>query len=374
MSPIGKTRIGIVLLGPSLQAVSGVSTHIKQLFASSLSQDMTLLHFQVGSEGRHESALDKAIRFVTSPLLFLIFLVRHRPAIVHLNTSLEPKSYWRDVAYLFVARMLGRKIIYQVHGGALPQDFFGGNVFLTWLLRQVLTAADAVVLLAQAELSAYREFVPTARLDIIANAIETEGLTSEPLSTKPEYPLHISYVGRLANSKGVSTILEATAKLIREKRDILLTFAGSGPEEAQLKRQSAKLDMVERIRFAGPLFGQEKDNLWRQAHLFAFPTHHEGLPYALLEAMAAGAVPITTRVGAIPDVMQDGLHGIFVNPNDSEGLARAIIRLDDDRAQLNRMAEAGRRRILESYVVTRLAGDFRRLYIELAGDVRKCAA
>lgn len=367
MSPIGKTRIGIVLLGPSLQAVSGVSTHIKQLFASSLSQDMTLLHFQVGSEGRHESALDKAIRFVTSPLLFLIFLVRHRPAIVHLNTSLEPKSYWRDVAYLFVARMLGRKIIYQVHGGALPQDFFGGNVFLTWLLRQVLTAADAVVLLAQAELNAYREFVPTARLDIIANAIETEQLAAAPLSDKSNRPLHIVYVGRLAGNKGIFTILDAAFLLIRENRDILLTFAGGGPEETMLRTRALELDIVEHIRFAGSVFDGDKNMLWQQAHLFAFPTtHREGLPYALLEAMAAGAVPISTRVGAIPDVMLDGVHGIFIEPDNAEALARAISRLDDDRQLLNSMAEVGRRRIVEFYGVNRLAGDFQRLYAELA--------
>lgn len=363
------SKIRIVLLGPSLQAVSGVSTHIKQLFASSLSRNMELLHFQVGSEGKQEATLEKLLRFLTSPWLFFVFLLRHRPAIVHINTSLEPKSYWRDLVYLFVAKMLGHKVIYQVHGGALPQAFSSGNFFITWLLRHVLYAADVVVLLADVELKAYREFVAAARLDIIANAIETDELTFSNLTTKTAHPLHIVYIGRLAQSKGIFTILEAASILIREKRDILLSYAGDGPEEARLSARAAELDIVEHVRFAGPIFGQEKVKLWRQAHLFAFPTTHwEGLPYALLEAMAAGAVPITTRVGAIPDVMQDGVHGIFLEPNDPESLARAIIRLDDNREQLTRMAEAGRQRILESYTVNRLAEDFQRLYAELAGE------
>jgi len=103
--------------------------------------------------------------------------------------------------------------------------------------------------------------------------------------------------------------------------------------------------------------------------VFSFPTYHrEGLPYALLEAMAAGAVPVTTRVAAIPDVMQDGVHGLLVKPRDAAGLARALARLDDDRAGLAGMAEAGRARVLEAYTVDRLADDFQRLYAGLAGE------
>jgi glycosyltransferase involved in cell wall biosynthesis len=95
----------------------------------------------------------------------------------------------------------------------------------------------------------------------------------------------------------------------------------------------------------------------------------EGLPYALLEAMAAGAVPITTRVGAIPDVMQDGVHGLLIEAKDPAGLARATARLDDDRDALARMAEAGRQRVLTEYTVERLAQDFKRIYASLTiGD------
>jgi glycosyltransferase involved in cell wall biosynthesis len=94
-----------------------------------------------------------------------------------------------------------------------------------------------------------------------------------------------------------------------------------------------------------------------------FPTYHlEGLPYAILEAMAAGAVPITTRVGAIPDVMKDGVHGILIEAKSAVSLAGAIARLDDNRLLLHLMAEASRSRIIERYTVTRLAEDFQLIY------------
>lgn len=356
------------MLGPALAAVSGVSTHLNQIFGSSLAGEVRLLHFQVGSEGRNESLARKGLRFIGSPLSFVAFLVRRRPRIVHLNTSLEPKSYWRDIAYLLVARLLGRKVVYQVHGGALPEEFFAGRAALTALLRRVLSMPDVVVLLAQAELVAYRKFVPGQRLEVVPNAIDSASLVQAPLHEKNGEPLHLAYLGRLAENKGIFESVEALATLVREGRDLRLSIAGGGPDEARLRARVAELGLEGYVTFLGPLFGEAKDALWRQSDVFTFPTYHrEGLPYALLEAMAAGAVPVTTPVAAIPDVMQDGVHGLLVEPSNAAGLARALARLDDNRASLAGMAEAGRKRVLEAYTVDRLAGDFRRIYAELAG-------
>ncbi len=363
-----KPETRVAILGPSLTAVSGVSTHLKQLFGSPLANQVRLLHFQVGSEGRRENSVQKLARFVWSPLSFAVFLLRHRPQIVHLNTSLEPKSYWRDIAYLLVARILGRKVVYQVHGGALPDEFFAGNALLTGLLRRVLSMPDVVVLLAQTELAAYRKFVPKQHLEVVANAIDAAPLVSAPIHAKTGAPLHLAYLGRLAENKGIFESVEALAMLVGEGRDLRLSIAGGGPDEARLKSRVAELGLGGRVTFLGPLFGEAKDALWRQSDVFTFPTYREGMPYALLEAMAAGAVPVTTRVGAIPDVMQDGVHGLLVGARDAAGLARALARLDDDRAGLAQMAEAGRARVLEAYTVDRLADDFRRLYACLAGE------
>lgn len=355
-------------LGPSLSAVSGVSTHLNQLFGSPLAREYELLHFQVGSEGRNERLAGKLWRLLAGPVSFFFFLLRHRPRIVQLNTSLEPKSYWRDIAFLLVARLLGRRVVYQVHGGALPEEFFAGNRWLTALLRRVLSMPDVVVLLAQVELEAYRRFVPAQRLELIPNAIEAGPLLERPLDGAPTGPLHLAYLGRMAENKGIFEVVEALARLTAEGRDLRLTFAGAGPEEERLRQRVRALGLEHRVRFAGPLLGAEKDALWTSADVFVFPTwHREGLPYAILEAMAAGAVPVTTRVGAIPDVMQDGAHGLFVPPRDIEALAQALARLDEDRTLLLRLARAGRARVLDHYTVARLAADFARLYDSLGG-------
>jgi len=359
----------VVLLGPAMQAVSGVSTHLNQLFRSTLIADFRLLHFQIGSEGRsQETIVGKLARLLWSPLSFAAFCLRQRPDVVHLNTSLEPKSYWRDIAYLGVAKLFGRKIVYQVHGGALPGDMFRGNAVCNWLLRRVLRASDAVVLLAQVELHAYSKFAPEVPLEVIANAIDAEDLVRDRLDRKETGPLHLVYVGRISENKGIFEAVAALAQLNREGRMMRLTIAGSGPDETRLRSLVAELGLNDEVHFAGPLYGEAKNALWRSAHVFAFPTYHrEGLPYALLEAMAAGAVPVTTRVGAIPDVLVDGVNGVLVAAKDPADVADALRRLDADRHQLARMAEAGRSRVLLHYTVSRLADDFRRVYLRLLG-------
>src|SRR5882672_9412522 len=118
-----KTPVAL-LLGPCREAMSGVSTHLNLLFASQLGAKFRLLHFQVGREGRDEQALGRLLRLAVSPVLLAVTIVSRRVAIVHLNTSFDVRGYWRDLVYMIVARMCATRIVYQVHGGALPQRLF----------------------------------------------------------------------------------------------------------------------------------------------------------------------------------------------------------------------------------------------------------
>jgi len=357
------TRRKVVLFSPSLHAVSGVSTHARILLASELARDYELLHFQVGSEGRVENAPQKAMRFALSPFQLALFLLRTGADAVHMNVSLDAKSYWRDLVYSIVARLLGRRVVNQIHGGAIPQDFFGGNACLTWLLRRFLVSSDVVTVLSSAELAAYRAFDPRIEVHLIPNAIDPAGLADQARRYNTDAPLRLVYVGRLVRSKGLFEVVEALAELKRAGRQVKFCIAGGGPDEGELMAATERAGLEDRVRFLGSVFAEEKFRLWLESDVFVFPSYHkEGLPYSLLEAMAAGCVPVTTSVAAVPEVVQNGEHGLFVPAKDAGALAIAVAALDDDRERLARMAEAARRRVLERYTVARLADDFRRLY------------
>jgi glycosyltransferase involved in cell wall biosynthesis len=129
------------------------------------------------------------------------------------------------------------------------------------------------------------------------------------------------------------------------------------------------LELESEIEFVGPLFGQQKDKLWEKSDIFLFPSYtREGLPYALLESMAAGTVPITTQVGAQPEVVEDGVHGLFIPARNPHALFDAIIKLDDNRDLLLEISRQAILRVREGYTIDRMSAEFQKLYRSLSQD------
>src|SRR5581483_6271544 len=228
------------------------------------------------------------------------------------------------------------------------------SALLTRWLRRVLGWPDAVVLLSAKELAAFREFAPAARLRRIANAVPMSDVDLSPARYGSQRPLEVTYLGRLAIDKGIFETIEAV-RLLRERGiDVRLRIAGSGVALAQIERAIIQAGVSDRVSILGPLFGAAKEQLWRDSQVLAFPSYREGLPYALLEAMSFGAVPVVTPVGAIPEVVQDQVQGLLVPPRDAAAVAAALQRLALDRPLLQRMALAARERVAHQYSVTRL--------------------
>ncbi len=355
-------RHAVLLLGPSREALSGVTTHLNSLFGSRLASRFELLHFQVGSEGRQEGMAARLARFVLSPIFLGAAIARHGVDLVHINTSLNARAYWRDLAYLVVGKLCGARVIYQVHGGHLGEFAAKRGPFGAFV-RRMTQWPDAVVVLSREQLEAFRAAAPAQAVELVPNGIDCEPyLRHERPAPAADTPLRLIYVGRLVGGKGLLETIEGLR--IAHARGIAarLVIAGNGPEEPRLRDYVRAAGLTREVSFVGAAYGEHKAQLLSQADAFALASYTEGLPYSLLEAMAAGVVPIVTAVGAIPDVVTDGEHGLFVAPRDAEAIAQAIARLAQDRAALARMSEAARKRIAAAYSLERVARDFSQLY------------
>lgn len=351
----------VVIFSPALDAVSGVSTHVNMLLGSDLSRKFELLHFQVGSEGRAEGTLQRFFRFVFSPLQLAVFLIRHKPDIVHINTSMNKKAFWRDLMYLLVARFGRCQVISQFHSGYGPRKIFN-DPFVLWALRRFLLWSHVVVVLSRQALNEHREFDSRINVEFVPNAIDATSLLNQARLKNIDKPLRLVFVGRLVYTKGIFEALDALGLLKTEGVCFHCRIAGSGPEEAKMRQRVVELGLEQCVTFLGPVFNEAKNRLWLDSDVFVFPTYFEGLPYSLLEAMAAGCVPVTTAVGGIPDVITDGVHGLFVPLQDAQGVAVAVRRLTSNRQVLHQMSVAGRNRIAEQYTVDRLATRFAEIY------------
>jgi glycosyltransferase involved in cell wall biosynthesis len=354
----------VLLLGPSREAISGVTTHLNCLLGSRLASRFELVHFQVGSEGRNEGAAGRLARLLASPFTLAATILRLNAGLVHINSSLNAKAYWRDLAYLLVARLCGASVLYQVHGGRL--DEFAPRGLAAAFVSASLRLADAVVVLSRAQLAVFRQRLSGHAVDVVANGIDCAPyMRCNRAAPEPAQPLRIIYIGRLAPGKGLVETIEAMRIVRLRGVSARLVLAGSGPEEARLRRHAREAGLLREVAFVGPAWGAHKAELLSQADVLVLASYAEGLPYSLLEAMAAGVVPIVTPVGAIPDVVTEGEQGVFVAPRDADAIAQAIARLAADRAALARMSAAGRACVSAGYSLERVARDFSRLYWDL---------
>lgn len=365
----------VVLTGPRQTALSGVSTHLRVLMRSSLCTEFELSHFEVGREGRDDRFWPRLLALVTSPLRLAVALRRRRARIVHLNSALTARAYWRDLVYLLIGRLLGARVLYQVHGGALPRDFCRNSPVCMFFVRATLRLAAVVVTLSTTERRAFRIFLGSTPVIAIPNAINFSAYaTVVPRRSHPGQPLQLLYIGRLVRDKGLFELLQALHLARVRGVAVELVVAGSGPDEAALRRCQLAEDLPG-VRFVGPVMDDAKLALLTAADAFVLPSYAEGLPYALLECMAAGLPAIATRVGAIPELISSGSNGLLVEPRDAAGIAAAIVRLASDRAALARMGEAGRTTVSFGFSVGRLTSDFAEVYSALcAPDARRRAA
>ena len=366
----------VLVLGPHREAISGVSTHVNLLMESALGDDFELVDFQVSSEGpKSESRLGKLVRLASSPFALFAAIIFRQVALVHINTSLNLRAYWRDLAYLFVAKLLRARVVYQVHGGELPARFFAGRRVLTAFLRWTLRLPDLVVVLAQCELEAYREFVPEQEVVVVSNGIDCAPFAHlGTIVGSTRDALRLIYIGRIAREKGLYETLQGIRLALELGVDARLTIAGGGAEEARLRRYAVALGIAPRVTFVGPVFGDDKVNLMAGADVMLLPSYSEGLPYALLEAMAAGLPVIATPVGAIPDVVTHGTHGHLVPPRNGKAIAEALAIMAGDRERIGWMSRACRRRVRAAYSIERVAREFAARYREVLGGMAEAGA
>lgn len=356
----------ILLLGPERHAVSGVATHLTVLLNSTLGRDFDLKQFTLGSEGREKGRLLRGWRLLSLVPRLLWQLLRWRPDVVHINSSLNQRAFWRDALLLLLLRPLPLQLLWQSHGGDLQHWLQQCRRFAP-LVRWLLRRPDAVVVLNRHEYQSYRA-LQLRRLWLIPNAIDLHPFESPPVPRRHHSHWRLLYIGRLAAEKGLIELITALT-ILRQQAPLLrwhCWIAGSGPLQALLQRQIRQPPLQGRVRLLGVVQGAAKVRLWRAADLFLFPSYHvEGLPYATLESLASGTPLLTTAVGGNSDAVRSGREGVVIEPHQPQQWAQQLQQLLQQPAQLRQMSAACRLRAAEQYGVERLAWQFDALYREL---------
>lgn len=155
----------------------------------------------------------------------------------------------------------------------------------------------------------------------------------------PAHRAIAAFAGNILRAKGLFDLISAFALIPPEHR-MLLALAGSGPDELALRAAAQKAGVE--VRFFGVLRPEDVARLFAAADVATLPSHNEGLPNVVCEAMACGRPVIASRVGGIPEIVQDNGTGLLVPAGDVHALANAFARLAQDRVLRSRMGESAR--------------------------------
>lgn len=298
--------------------------------------------------------------FCSALVSLAIWCLRPGKRIVHVHTAVRGSLYRKSIC-VFLVRLLRRPAILHVHAGPGDIEAFAAGLdplrrtFFRWALR----VASQVVAVSSGSAEAMERGLGARAIIVIPNAAPD---VDAALADRVAPGRHVLYLGGFANAiKGGDALVSALELCAGDLEDVVFELAGPGEPSPALLALSERLPNV---RWVGWLDEDGKRGALERCALFVLPSLSEGLPVAMLEAMAWGRPIVATRVGGVPDVVDDGVEARIVSPGDPGALAGAIQQLIGDPEEAQRLGMAARQRALslnEDEVCGRLDSLYREL-------------
>ena len=353
----------VIITAPSLdprENVSGVSSVVK--FIIDNNKEHHYIHFELGKKDKERGGIRRVPSLLKALRIWGRLLDSNPEALVHYSFPLSAASVFRDPLFMWMARRRRIKMVVHVHGG----------LFLTspkiprlhkWIMKRVFSMPVPFIALSEMEVSLIKDKFGAKDVTAIPNCVDLSEAQNFQRVQK-EGVLTIGYLGRIAETKGMGYLLEACRQLKKEGVPFVMDFAGK-EEKAGEYLPAFEHALGECFHYSGVVSGQAKVDFLKRIDILAFPTYFEGLPIALLECMSFGIVPVTTPVGSIPQHVQDGENGLFIEVRNSDTIVSQVKRLNADRDLLYRLGQKAKETIFQSFSPDRYVRRLNELYTKV---------
>ncbi|MCK4236754.1 MAG: glycosyltransferase [Candidatus Krumholzibacteria bacterium] len=219
-----------------------------------------------------------------------------------------------------------------------------------------------------------RELQSRHRLDdLIYNGIDIHAMKTERTPTDLRIDMAsnevvVGIIGRLNEIKNHKNFLDASALICRQLDNVRFLIVGSGPLQQSLEQYAANLGIASKTTFTG--HRDDVENVLQLIDISVLSSDAEGLPVVALESMAAGKPLVSTRVGGMPELIEENETGLLVPPRDPESLSNAIARLITDGGLRERIGRAARARVAERFSLRGMIEQYETLYRNLLHGAR----
>lgn len=307
----------VLMVGVDRQTQGGMWTVAENYLNDVSFSEMTGLKYISTSITGKKS---KRVLFSCRALLQIFFtLLMGDYDIVHVHMA-EKGSVYRKNLVISIARIFHCKILLHMHGAEFESWYRQSSKRNQAFVRRVLQKADRIVILGEY----WRKFIESLagqRVSVVYNAVTVPEKNFYSVHAK-----HLLFLGRIEKRKGIYDLLLALQKIDENlDKDIQLWIYGPDPENS-MNQVISEMGLNQRVVYRGWLDKKERENIFSQVALNILPSYHEGLPMTILETMAYGIPNISTKVAAIPEVV-DSENGVLICSGEVDRLANAIFTL-----------------------------------------------
>jgi glycosyltransferase involved in cell wall biosynthesis len=330
---------GVELLVVGTQGPGGIGQYITEQ-RRHLDGEIDFSTHQIG-----DFSTAGVLAFLRSVLLILGnalgFTRRSPPDVLHVHSSYRFSFYRAGFYVLFATHVWNRPVVLHIHGSSFDEFVRTAPLPVRWYQSIVFDAAAEILVLSAGWKDVISTRADREKITTLPNAVDADDYGSTFEGGVP----HVAFVSTLSERKGVPELLATAETLLDSEMEFRLSIAGKGTFSPRVEALAAAHGNVE---YRGFVSEAQKQELLGAASIFVLPSHAEGLPIALLEAMAAGNAVVSTTVGAIPEVVEEE-GGVLVAPGDAAALAAALAELIDDPERAAAMGQHNRRLVGERY-------------------------
>jgi len=359
--------VAVIVVGPPLDRLGGMTAVVRQTLGLDyggryVAHHLPTTHAVAGDEHawgklrRHHRQVDTLRRVMRES----------RAGVVHVHTC-SGFSFYRSIVDLQVARQLSRRTVLHVHGARFEEFYAEASGPARWCIGWGLSRADRVVALSPSWRETLLAMAPSAAVTVVENAVAPVEVRGD---RDPTTHCQFVMLARMDVWKGIDDALEAARALSQRGVAFRLTLAGpegTAGNGASLYRRIRSLELDDCVHYVGAVEGVAKARLLGEADVYLMPSHHEGMPISVLEALAHGLPVVATRVGSLPEVIEEGVTGRLVPPQSPSALADAMSVFACDESLRRRVGRAARGLAASRFSLKRFERDLVAIYDELTG-------
>jgi glycosyltransferase involved in cell wall biosynthesis len=330
--------------------MGGLATFCQALLNSTLADHIDLRFVQTSSQRRSLLSSGKAtwkniLEAIRDCGRFFGACIAHRPIIAHICIA-PGLSFLKHSFCAIFARVVGCRVI--LHPHCSFAKLYAGPSIWKWYCTRIFRLSSGIIALSK-EWFALQKLLPEVQIYYLPNAIDIRPYQkiASRRSWTEQHQIRLLYLGYLGEAKGTYDLLDAFKIMDVREGHVVLNLVGdflTDQDQGRLAEMTSDVtDDGKKYCLLPPVSGEEKLACFEQADIFVFPSHYEGMPMAILEAMASGLPVIATTVGGIPDLIANGVNGFLIPPKVPLELSKAIENMCKD-ARLR--SEFGNRNIL----------------------------